>query len=282
MFNLAVVICSGFFHALWNVVSKHSKHKLAFFLCMQCMALVIFFPYVAMNLSPIVWNTTTYILIPSMMFFHALYFVFLARAYSLSDVSTVYPIVRGSMSLMLPIVGVFFLGEHITIMGWVGIAAIIIGIVLLSESAWSVSGLKKMITGHTGIALLVAVCSAANIMIDKFAISFFPIITVNWIGTLGNCVVLLLFIWDKETVRLEWQRNKGWIWISAILAPVSYLMFLWAIQSAQIAQLAPIREIGSVFAVGLGIAFLGEKNGRHRLIASLIVTAGIILLGLNR
>lgn len=282
MFNLAVVICSGFFHALWNVVSNHSRHKLAFFLCMQCMGLVIFFPYVAMNLSPIVWNTTTYILIPSMMFFHALYFVFLARAYSLSDVSTVYPIVRGSMSLMLPIVGVFFLGEHITVMGWVGIAAIIIGIVLLSESAWSVSGLKKMITGHTGIALLVAVCSAANIMIDKFAISFFPIITVNWIGTLGNCVVLLLFIWDKETVRLEWQRNKGWIWISAILAPVSYLMFLWAIQSAQIAQLAPIREIGSVFAVGLGIAFLGEKNGRHRLIASLIVTAGIILLGLNR
>jgi uncharacterized membrane protein len=46
----------------------------------------------------------------------------------------------------------------------------------------------------------------------------------------------------------------------------------------QVSQLAPMREIGTVFGTLLGIFLLKEKQGTSRVIASVLITIGIILL----
>jgi uncharacterized membrane protein len=61
--------------------------------------------------------------------------------------------------------------------------------------------------------------------------------------------------------------------------PSGYLLFLFALSLAPVAVLAPMREIGTVFGAALGIAVLKEKGGARRLIASGLITAGVIALG---
>ncbi len=50
--------------------------------------------------------------------------------------------------------------------------------------------------------------------------------------------------------------------LRGILIPGSYLLFLYAVAIAPVGQLAPMREIGTVFGTMLGIVFLKEKHGK--------------------
>lgn len=45
-----------------------------------------------------------------------------------------------------------------------------------------------------------------------------------------------------------------------------------------VSQLAPMREIGTVFGTLMGIFILQEPQGRNRIIASILITIGIIML----
>ena len=73
---------------------------------------------------------------------------------------------------------------------------------------------------------------------------------------------------------------SGWgrILPGAILSPGSYLLFLFAIREAEVAPLAPLREIGIVFGTVLGLALLKESFPARRLTASAIVLSGILLI----
>jgi drug/metabolite transporter (DMT)-like permease len=45
--------------------------------------------------------------------------------------------------------------------------------------------------------------------------------------------------------------------------------------------LAPIREFGTVFGSIIGVLFLKEKNGKNRIISSIIIFGGVLLLALS-
>jgi uncharacterized membrane protein len=45
------------------------------------------------------------------------------------------------------------------------------------------------------------------------------------------------------------------------------------------AQLAPMKEIGTVFGTVLGVFVLGEPQGIRRIISSILITCGVIMLG---
>jgi drug/metabolite transporter (DMT)-like permease len=63
-----------------------------------------------------------------------------------------------------------------------------------------------------------------------------------------------------------------------VLAPGGYILFLKALQLMPVSQLAPMREIGTVFGTFFGVFLLNEPQGRNRIIASVVITAGIFLL----
>ncbi len=71
------------------------------------------------------------------------------------------------------------------------------------------------------------------------------------------------------------------IFIGSFLAPVSYMIFLFTLRMAPISTLAPMREFGTVFGALIGVLFLKEPNGKNRIISSIVITAGVILLALQ-
>jgi len=282
MFIFLIIILSGFFHAVWNVIAKRSLNKIAFLLSVQFLSFLALLPYVVLHRHEIQWCQQSLLWALASIIIHAGYFILLSHAYNLADVSKMYPIIRGSSSLIVPLVAVLAFGEKLTLMGWGGVVGISIGILLLNESSWSTEGLKKMVNPHTLLALMIGVCCASYVLVDKAATQFMPVLTIGWIFTTGNIIILSFYIRDKKTILKEWKVNFPWVFCGAILAPLSYLMFLEVVQHHQVAQLAPIREIGTVFGVALGIFLLKEPRGKHRLIASSLITIGIICLGLNR
>jgi len=73
--------------------------------------------------------------------------------------------------------------------------------------------------------------------------------------------------------------NWRTIVLGGIISPGGYLLFLLALHFLPVAQLAPMREIGTVFGTILGIVVLKETQGRRRIIAAGMITVGVILLG---
>lgn len=272
-----LVILSGFFHALWNVIAKHSHTKIAFLLSIQYISFIVFAPIALPGFLAIQWDVKVLFILVCSMISHGLYFIWLARAYTSWDLSQIYPIIRGSSSLMIPFMAVFFLNESLTLMGWLGVISIVVGIIFLGDLHVKQSDYSPLI-----LSVGIGACVASYVLIDKLSLAYASPITVNWIGTFGNLFALSFVAPGKSLLRFEWQKNKVWIGLGSILAPLSYLVFLYASNLSQLAQLAPIREIGTVFGVAFGVLFLKEKKGTQRIIASIIVTIGILLLGLNR
>ncbi len=274
---ICLVLISGFFHALWNVAAKKSRNKTAFLFSIQCLSLTAFFPFIWTELSHFSWQWQAAGLFALSSLIHGLYFLVLSRAYSIGQISQVYPIARGTACLAAPFFGVFLLNEHLTPIGWLGIIFIVTGILTLGNFR-----LKQAIHGHVQLAMMMGLTISAYILVDKLALNYGSPLFINWIGTIGNIIIMTFFLKRRSTLLREWTVNWKLILIGAVLAPLSYILFLWAAQLGQMAQLSPIREIGTVFGVGIGVIFLKESQGKQRFWASCAVMLGILLLGYNR
>jgi len=196
----------------------------------------------------------------------------LAKTYSLGDLSQAYPIMRGISPLLVPLLAVLLLNEHLLPIGWLGIACIVMGIVL-------VGGIKKKAFNKTMLyAIGVGILITGYTLVDKLALKYVSPFTLNEFTNIGNFLVLTWIALHSGAIRREWKLNWRTIILGGILAPGGYILFLKALELMPVSQLAPIREIGTVFGTLFGVFLLKEPQGTSRIIASIIITFGIILL----
>jgi uncharacterized membrane protein len=112
------------------------------------------------------------------------------------------------------------------------------------------------------------------------ALQYVSPLTLSEVGNIGFLLAFLPQMLNRRQVREEWTANWKFILIAAILSPGSYLLFLFAMNMAPVSHLAPIREIGTVFAALLGVWLLKEKQGWRRIVTSAIIATGIITIGI--
>lgn len=281
MLGIAVllVLGSGFIHAVWNLYTKRSLNKHVFLWCCQLIAIAVFLPWTIVELERASLSQTALIVVAASMLLHGLYVVLLAAAYSAGDLSQVYPIMRGTSPLLVPLAGVLLLDERLSPFGWAGVGLIVAGIVLISGirlERRSGNSLKAPL-----LALAVGLCIAGYIVIDKIALDYdVPAVVLNEASNIGNALALSWAACKSGAIRTEIRINWKVIALGGVLAPAGYLLFLFALSLAPVAQLAPMREIGTVFGTVMGIFLLREAQGRRRLVCSMLITAGVIMLGL--
>jgi drug/metabolite transporter (DMT)-like permease len=68
--------------------------------------------------------------------------------------------------------------------------------------------------------------------------------------------------------------------LGGVLSLLAYALVIWALQQGAIAPVAALRETGVIFAALIGAYKLGEPFGARRVVASLLVAAGVALLNL--
>jgi uncharacterized membrane protein len=51
---------------------------------------------------------------------------------------------------------------------------------------------------------------------------------------------------------------------------------------SKVSYVVTIREVSIVFSAYYGIIWLGEKHGRQKLVGAILITAGVVFIGLSR
>lgn len=280
MLSIAILLVfgSGFLHSVWNLYTKKSHNKNVFLWFCQLVAIIVFLPWAILE-----WNSSQLsgiglLVVIASMFLHGLYIILLATTYSVGDLSQVYPIMRGTSPLLVPLLGVTLLNEKLTVMGWSGVLSIVLGIALLSNIKFKrneLSSLKAPL-----LALAVGICIASYIVVDKIALNYVSAVILNEATNFGNLLALSWATFNSRGILNELKANWKIMLLGGIIAPGGYLLFLFALSLAPVAQLAPMREIGTVFGTVMGIFILREKQGTRRILTSFLIIIGVIILGI--
>src|SRR5262245_15414986 len=97
--SLLLLLLAAFLHAAANAFLKQGRDKLAYTWWMLGASSVLGVPLLLLTGAP--GDATGWILVMASGLLEAIYFVALSRAYSLGDLSQVYPLARGSAPLFI-------------------------------------------------------------------------------------------------------------------------------------------------------------------------------------
>ena len=111
--SFLLILLSAIAHAGWNFLLKRANDHEAFVWWMQLGISVIFCPLaIALCILTPIKYPEGWIFVLGTSVLHAFYFVLLGRGYAHGDLSTVYPVARGTGPALVPILGVFILGDR--------------------------------------------------------------------------------------------------------------------------------------------------------------------------
>ena len=216
----------------------------------------------------------------------AAYFILLSAAYRRGDLSVVYPIARGTAPLLAVAIGVGILGERLGVVGFVGVALLLVGFLLLQQP-W------RALRGHHGLdpairfALATGVTIATYSAIDRVGtriIDPVPYAAILWVTT---SIVLVAWVrlvagGDVFAGGPAAVRRAA---VGGFLTLGAYLLILVALSVAPLSGVAPLRESATVFAAAWGSFRLGEavgaRDSARRIGASVAIVAGALLLAIG-
>lgn len=289
LFPLFLVILSGIFHATWNYFTKRSRNKLVFLWLCLVFDVVFYIPAFLIFFSTITGLGFLCALIAGIL--QAGYLILLAKAYEVEDFSIAYPFLRGIIPIGILLLAVSFLREHVSAIGLLGIFTVCFGVYFihlkpgLSEGF---GGPLKSFRGKTALLILsLGFISAVYHIFDKIGVGIVNFLCYYFLISLINCFVLMLFmlattgsvIW--RNIKQEWLINKKIIAVAGMSGVIAYPLVLAAMRLSQVSYVGAVRNVGIIFGVLMGVYGLKEKYGVIRIIASIVIAAGVILIGLG-
>ncbi|ANY73848.1 LuxR family transcriptional regulator [Paenibacillus ihbetae] len=274
---LLLVLSSGLTHALWNLFTKRSIHKSVFLWCIHSVTLIILMPYFLIEMSQLTLSPKVYGFILLSMTIQGGYILLLSKAYTHGDMSQVYPFMRGLGAMLTSLCSLVLFHEQISRAGVIGLSVIIISLFALSGIR---AGSRRNVNVKAlGYACLVGLCISGYTLTDKAILDagVSPVLLIQ-LSNISYFVALIIPVLRSGQLQREWSVNWRTILLGSVLAPGSYLLFLFAMRLTPLAHIAPIREISTVFGTIFGILVLREQQGSRRIVTSALITLGIITI----
>jgi drug/metabolite transporter (DMT)-like permease len=289
--SIVLVLISALIHSSWNFFTKRGNWPGEFFFWVFLWGVVLYLPFfVGFGVFPSFLTHTTlklWGLTTSSGFFETIYFICLVEAYRGGDLSLVYPISR-SAPLFTQIWAIFFIGEILSGRGILGIVLVMIGLFVISLKNFQFGHLIAPSTRFTSrpyvLALTAAVASSFYSVIDKVGVQILHPVFYIWLINLWMTIFtgLYLILRRKAAFLKIWKEWKKEILIIAILQNVAYLLVLMAMQMSKVSYVVAFRQVGAIFGAGMGIFLLKESYWKTRITGAIILTFGLLLIGLAR
>jgi drug/metabolite transporter (DMT)-like permease len=202
------------------------------------------------------------------------YFALLASAYAGAGLTTVYPIARGAAPVLALLVSVAFLSAAVSALQALGVLAVAAGVLL-------VRGLHRPVGSALALALGVAACIAGYTLIDDrglhhaSALPYFE-------STLGLTAIPYL-VWLAARRGLhELRAAVGWRAAAiGVGMAAAYLLTLAALERAEAAPVAALRETSVVMATLAAVLAGREQVPAARLAGAVAVVAGAAAIALG-
>jgi drug/metabolite transporter (DMT)-like permease len=213
----------------------------------------------------------------------AVYFVLLSNAYSDHEFSLVYPIARGTAPAFLMLWSVLFLREKVTPGGIVGVGMIVCGMIIIGATSLLQSRGSRLRLKGVLVALAVALTISLYTLIDGTAVKQGPALPYAltmfiFVPILTTTYNLRRYGWKQFAAA--WNGPRLPLILAAILGVVAYLLALIAYSFAPLSYSGAIREMSVVIGAFFGWRFLEEKMGATRVLGSIVIFAGILVIAL--
>jgi drug/metabolite transporter (DMT)-like permease len=303
-----LVLLSAVMHATWNAMVKVERDRLTAFALIHGTGVVLGALVVAWAppLRPEAW----WYLGPSVVLQTA-YIGLLMLAYQAGDLSQVYPIARGSAPLGVTLLAALG-GAPMPPLLIAGVSAVSVGILSLAwrterhsghptgTSAGARAATNGLSSGARGgvphsarawlpiaYALALGLNIAAYTVLDSHGVRAggSPLAYGGWIFILYGLpwmAAALLRSGRRGQLRLRRLEPRHWVLAlgAGSLCFAAYLIVVWALRLAAAAPVSALRETSVIFAALIGTVLLKEPLGVRRVIAALVVAAGIVMIRL--
>jgi drug/metabolite transporter (DMT)-like permease len=288
-FALILVLLSALGHSGWNYLAKSSRHKVTFLWLMLVAAGVVYgIPFwYRLRFHPIPANGWPYILATGLI--HSLYFSFLGMAYRQGDLSTVYPIARGTAPALVPFVAAAWLRELPSALGAIGIALVVIGIQIVGLPGLSRSSLRQfwqsLKRGPVKFAFLTGLMTTLYTVVDRQGVRRVDPFVYIYLQMVLTAFLLMPWIITRRRgeIEYEWMVNKWRVGAVGLLCVGAYLMILWVMTlSVKVSYIAAGRECSILFSTLLGILLLHEPRGPQKVIGAVVIVLGTVCIALAR
>lgn len=288
---LAMVVLAGLIHAIWNIAAKKAGGDVRFACFSALVMMVVWAPVgVWLGLQQLPgWDATAWTFVAISGVLHVAYFVALLRGYRKADLTVVYPLARGSGPLMSSMVAILLLGEQISTLGLAGIAAVVLGVFLIAGGPGLLRNLhgpeqRQRVRKGMAYGLLTGVFIASYTVVDGYAVKVLLLspILVDYFGNFVRLAFLLpTVLRDRPAAAKLWHVQWKYALVVGIISPISYVLVLYAMQTAPLSHVAPAREVSMLFAALLGGQLLGEGDRLARFLGAACIGAGVMALALG-
>jgi drug/metabolite transporter (DMT)-like permease len=278
-FVFAAVLFAAAAHAGWNAVIKRGLDPLSTTVLISIGAALVSAAFLPITGLPAAaawpWCAASVLI-------HLFYFAALIESYRAGDMGQVYPIARGSAPLMTATATALFIGERLGLAGWCGIVLLVAGVMLLSLRGGR--DLEQLDRKAVGFALFTAVTICAYSVVDgmgaraagsanAYSVALFigiaPVMLVYALVQSGRAVV--------PAMARHWRLGLA----GGTLQLGSYGIAIWAMTVAPIAIVAALRETSVLFGAAIAVVFLKEPLRASRIVAALMIVAGLALIRLS-
>ena len=273
---IIIVIISTFIHALWNFSIKKSEYPFEFLQLLAVGSGLIAFPFGLYFFLSEKFSFYGILLAISSGLIHVFYFYALGKAYEKGELSTVYPIARGTAVALVPIIGILVIGEDIGFTSIFGILIVFIGIIILAGKSMFVLTYQK---NDTFLAFFVGLTITFYTIIDKLAVSLInPIFVFSISSFIGGCIPIIIIDRRINHFKHLIKLHYKFIFSISLMSSLAYPMILYAYKLSSVSLVAPLREIATVHASILGIIILKESISKNKIIGIIFIVLGAFFI----
>lgn len=272
----AAILAAALVHAGWNVLVKGAADKLAMTISVAigaglvAAAVLPFLPRPAAESWPFIGVSVL---------LQSVYYLLIARAYRIADMSLAYPLMRGAAPVVVALCGATIFGEVLSGGQWLAVGLISVGVIALALGAFrqqplAIAGMIAAL-GNAMVIATYTLVDASGVRLSGSPVAYSLVLAV-----LTGVVTVVLAVSGGARPRLN-GRMLGLGLVGGAATTTSYGVALWAMTRAPVAPVAALRETSIVFALILSRLVFGEKVGGRRFAAACLVMAGVAALRLS-
>jgi drug/metabolite transporter (DMT)-like permease len=274
---IGAVLGAAVLHAIWNALAHAIHDQLVGFaligIALTAGAVVI------VLVSPLPARASWPYLAGSVVL-HVAYNLLLMRSYRLGEFGQVYPIARGTSPLLVALAGAVFVGEQLSVLRLLGVVVISAGL-----------GTLVFVGGVPTRAARPAIAAAVLTGVSIAAYTTLDGLGVRGADTVGGYTGWLFLLQGPALPVAALVARRGRLWgqlrphllaglTGGLLSLAAYGLVLWAQTRGALAPIAALRESSVIVGAVIGAVLFGERFGRWRIAATVLVAAGVVLVTL--